>query len=80
MFHKRTYEGVTYYRYTIKFEVQGKTRRVTHWSPGLPWLSEEVTRMLTALDVPDGASVVVVGPTEKPKPRNLSELKPGDVL
>jgi hypothetical protein len=61
----RQYEGVTYYRYRLTFKsTDGKRHRVTHWSPGHPWFSSEVTRRLNdRSDVAEGARVVVAGPS-----------------
>lgn len=58
-------EGVPYYRFRLAFKsADGKRRQATLWSPGHPWLGEEVTRYLNNRgDVPRGARVVVSGPS-----------------
>ncbi len=43
----RIVEGVTYYRFAVRFRTtDGKVHRLTHWSPGAPWVRGEVTRRL----------------------------------
>lgn len=44
----RIIEGVPYYRYTVRFRLQGKRRSQTlvHWSPGDPWIRSEIARGL----------------------------------
>jgi len=58
---ERTYEGVPYRRYSVRFKtVSGKRVRVYFWSPGPPWIGEEVTRMLNDRgDVPAGSDIIV---------------------
>lgn len=58
---ERVYEGVPYRRYAVSFQTTaGKRVRVHVWSPGQPWLREEVSRMLGDRgDVRPGSDVVV---------------------
>jgi hypothetical protein len=36
-------EGVPWYRYRVTFRTSdGKRHRLTHWSPGWPWVASEV--------------------------------------
>jgi hypothetical protein len=42
-------EGVPYHRYVIRYTlVDGKRRRMARWSPGFPWIREEIARELDA--------------------------------
>lgn len=49
----RMIEGVEYHRYLVRFSVRANgrwlRRRLVHWSPGYPWIMEEVARGLGAL-------------------------------
>jgi len=45
----RLIEGVPYTRFTVRYTlVTGQRRRMTRWSPGYPWVREEVARELCA--------------------------------
>ena len=61
MTRERLFEGVPYHRYRVEFTTEsGERCRLFHWSPGLPWLREEVTRMLNDRgDVAAGSDVIV---------------------
>jgi len=41
-------EGVPWYRHVISFRLHGQsgTRRLVRWSPGAPWIYDEVAREL----------------------------------
>lgn len=40
-------EGVPYHRFVVRFALaSGKRRRLVRWSPGFPWVREEVCREL----------------------------------
>ena len=54
-------EGVVYRPYSVSFKTRsGKRTRVTHWSPGQPWLGGEIARMLSERgDVDSKAQVFV---------------------
>jgi hypothetical protein len=40
-------EGVPYYRHVMRFTLaDGRQRRLVRWSPGHPWVHEEVGREL----------------------------------
>jgi hypothetical protein len=40
-------EGVTYYRFRVTFRLaDGRRRRWVRWSPGPPWVRDEVGREL----------------------------------
>ena len=43
----RKVEGVPYYRHVVRYTLaSGKRRRMVRWSPGAPWVYEEVGREL----------------------------------
>lgn len=43
----RYVEGVPYYRHRVRFQLADGRRRVwVRWSPGYPWIREEVGREL----------------------------------
>lgn len=48
-------EGVPYTRYVIRYTLaSGKRRRMTRWSPGYPWIREDVAReLLSRYDLAD---------------------------
>jgi hypothetical protein len=54
-------EGVPYSRFRVEFrDTTGKRHRLTHWSPGHPWLVEEIRRLLSdCYDVAPAARVIV---------------------
>jgi len=40
-------EGVTYYRFAVRFTLaDGRRRRRYYWSPGFPWVYDEVGQSL----------------------------------
>jgi hypothetical protein len=42
-----TIEGVPYHRFVVRFTLaNGRRRRRFYWSPGLPWVRDEVGRSL----------------------------------
>lgn len=42
-------EGVPYHRYVVKFQLaDGRRRRWVRWSPGEPWIREELVREFEA--------------------------------
>lgn len=42
-------EGVPYERFVVRYTLtSGQRRRMVRWSPGLPWIREEVARELCA--------------------------------
>jgi hypothetical protein len=55
----RIIEGVAYTRFRVRWRQAGKRRQLTLWSPGRPWLGEEVNRALSARDVPSGTDVFI---------------------
>lgn len=43
----RMIEGVPYFRHAVRFRLaSGERRRWVRWSPGFPWVREEVAREL----------------------------------
>lgn len=43
----RVIEGVTYYPFLVRFTLaDGKRRRIVRWSPGDPWVRDEIGREL----------------------------------
>lgn len=48
-------EGVTYRRFTVRYRLaSGKRRSMVRWSPGYPWIREEVAReLLSRYDLED---------------------------
>jgi hypothetical protein len=44
----KTVEGVTWYKYTVRYRLKGERRRrsLTTWSPGEPWIRTELGRLL----------------------------------
>jgi len=43
----RYIEGVPYRRYVVRYTLRsGKRRRMVRWSPGPPWVREEIAREL----------------------------------
>jgi hypothetical protein len=41
-------EGVPWYRFVIRFRLlSGERRRMVRWSPGEPWIREEIARELS---------------------------------
>ena len=43
----RIIEGVSYYRFRIRYTLTtGERRRMVRWSPGFPWIREEIGREL----------------------------------
>ncbi len=57
-------EGVQYFPFLVKFTLADGRRRVwTRWSPGRPWVSEEVSRELndrfTERELPRSSKVVI---------------------
>ena len=43
----KTIEGVTYYPFVVSFKLaDGRRRRMIRWSPGYPWVYDEVGREL----------------------------------
>ena len=45
----RTIEGVPYHRFVIRYTLtDGRRRRMVRWSPGFPWIREEIARELDA--------------------------------
>lgn len=53
-------EGVPYTPFLLRFRgADGKPKRRVLWSPGLPWLREEVSRYLIAHDVPKGSTCTI---------------------
>jgi hypothetical protein len=55
----RVIEGVAYTRFRVRWREAGQRRQLTLWSPGRPWLEEEVARALTARNVPSGTDVFI---------------------
>jgi hypothetical protein len=52
-------EGVPYYPFIVTFRTtDGKRHKLTHWSPGYPWVRQEVAR---GLDDRFGISEIVPG-------------------
>lgn len=42
-----TVEGVPYYRFVVRYTLRtGQRRRMVRWSPGFPWVREEIAREL----------------------------------
>ncbi len=40
-------EGVRYYPFRVRYTLaDGRRRRMTRWSPGFPWVREEIAREL----------------------------------
>lgn len=40
-------EGVRYYRFLVRYTLRdGSRRRMVRWSPGFPWIREEILREL----------------------------------
>jgi len=40
-------EGITYQRFVVRYTLaDGRRRRLVRWSPGIPWVYEEVGREL----------------------------------
>lgn len=41
-------EGVTWYKYTVRYKLKGerRSRSLTTWSPGEPWIRTELGRLL----------------------------------
>jgi hypothetical protein len=48
-------EGVPYRRYAIRYRLaDGTRRRMVRWSPGFPWIREEIAReLLSRYDLED---------------------------
>ncbi len=48
-------EGVPYRRFTVRYRLaSGERRRMVRWSPGFPWIREEVAReLLSRFDLED---------------------------
>ena len=44
----RIIEGVPYRPFLVRYTANGKRRRMVRWSPGLPWVREEICRELSA--------------------------------
>lgn len=45
----REIEGVRYWRFRVRFRLaDGRVRVWTRWSPGFPWIREEIARELEA--------------------------------
>lgn len=43
----RTIEGVPYHRFVVRYTLaDGRRRRMIRWSPGFPWVREEIAREL----------------------------------
>lgn len=43
----RCIEGVPYYRFRVRYKLAtGKRRTMVRWSPGFPWVREEIAREL----------------------------------
>jgi hypothetical protein len=43
----RYIENVPYYRFHVRYTLaNGKRRRMTRWSPGFPWVRDEIAREL----------------------------------
>jgi hypothetical protein len=41
----RTYQGVSYSAFRVRFKLTtGDIKRWIRWSPGFPWIVEEITR------------------------------------
>ena len=58
-------EGVPYYRFRVRYTLtDGKRRSMVRWSPGLPWVREEIARELLERFTLDGikpGSVTIQG-------------------
>lgn len=57
-------EGVTYFRFRVTFRTSDRRRRRwVRWSPGAPWIFDEVSRELeatfTRAELPAGTNVYV---------------------
>lgn len=51
----RFVEGVPYYRHRVRFTLaDGRRRSWVRWSPGYPWIREEVARELHDTFGPNG--------------------------
>lgn len=50
-----TLEGVPYYRFVARFRLaDGRRRRIVRWSPGFPWVYDEIGRELLDRYGPEG--------------------------
>ena len=48
-------EGVSYYAFVVRYTLaDGRRRRMVRWSPGWPWVRDEVGRELVARFGVDG--------------------------
>jgi len=53
--HVRHVENVPYYRFRIRYTLAtGQRRTMVRWSPGFPWVREEVVRELVERFGEDG--------------------------
>lgn len=59
----KTIEGVPYVKFTIRYTLaDGKRRSMARWSPGFPWVREEIARELDdrfGLDAIKAGSVTI---------------------
>lgn len=62
-------EGVPYFRYVVRFRLaDGRRRRLVRWSPGSPWVYEEVGRELAARFGANGVKPRSCTITQKDRP------------
>jgi hypothetical protein len=55
MHNLKMIEGVSYYRFVVRFRLaDGRERRWFRWSPGHPWVRDEIGRELHAKFGADG--------------------------